>query len=80
MIKSAGQLLVCGMVSWDIVGRRENKKVQRTHPNLYVPHRFKNLRVRLAVSGSCSPHSVLVNEEGQAMTFGTFSQYNNYLY
>lgn len=70
IIKPANPLLMFGMVSWDLVGRRENKKLQRTHPNLYSPHRFKDIRVRLAVSGSCSPHSVVVNEDGQAMTFG----------
>lgn len=70
MIKPAGQLIIFGMVSWDIVARKESKKIQRTQPNLHVPHRFKDLKVRLAVSGCVSAHSVLVSEEGQAMTFG----------
>lgn len=70
MIKPAGQLVIFGMVSWDITGRKETKKVQRTHPNLYVPHRFKDLKVRLAVSGCVAAHSVLVSENGEVLTFG----------
>ncbi|GLV48659.1 uncharacterized protein CBL_06051 [Carabus blaptoides fortunei] len=70
MIKPAGQMIIFGQVSWDMTGKKETKKVQRTHPNLNTPHRFRDLRMRLVVSGCVAAHSVLVNEEGKAMTFG----------
>lgn len=72
MIKPAGQMIIFGQVSWDMTGKKETKKVQRTHPNLNTPHRFKDLRMRLAVSGCVAAHSVLVNEEGKALTFGKY--------
>lgn len=70
MIKPAGKFLIFGMVSWDITGRKETKKLQRTHPNINSPSRFKDLKVRLAVSGPVSAHSVIVLEDGTVMTFG----------
>lgn len=45
LIKPAGQLLLFGMVNWDIAGRKENKAGNRLHPNLYSPHRFTDLKV-----------------------------------
>lgn len=65
-------MIIFGQVSWDMTGKKETKKVQRTHPNLNTPHRFKDLRMRLAVSGCVAAHSVLVNEEGKALTFGKY--------
>ncbi|KAI4464569.1 protein rcc2 [Holotrichia oblita] len=70
LIKPAGQLFLFGMVNWDIAGRKENKSGNRLHPNLNSPHRFTDLKVRLAVSGCVSAHSVIVTEDGKAMTFG----------
>lgn len=70
LIKPAGQLLFFGCVNWDMVGRREPKAGQKVQPNLYVPHRFTDTKYRLAVSGCSSAHSVLVTEDGKAMTFG----------
>lgn len=46
LIKPAGQLLICGMVNWELVGRRENNKsVTRSMPNIYSPQRFTDLKV-----------------------------------
>lgn len=73
MIKPAGQLLICGQVWWDMVGKSKEPKnapKSKPQPNLFTPHRFTNLRVRLAVSGCTSAHSVLVTEEGKCYTFG----------
>lgn len=70
LTKPAGQLFMFGLVNWDITGRRENKGGQRLHPNITSPQRFTDYKVRLAVSGCVSAHSVLITEEGQAMSFG----------
>ncbi|CAH0557019.1 unnamed protein product [Brassicogethes aeneus] len=70
LIKPAGQLLIFGSVNWDSVGKRDPKAIQKVRPNLYIPHRFTEQKVRLAVSGCVSAHSVLVGEDGKAMTFG----------
>lgn len=51
LIKPAGQLLIFGMVSWEMVGRRENKSGQRIVPNIYTPQKFTNLKVRLVDFG-----------------------------
>lgn len=47
LIRPAGQLLICGMVNWDAVGRKDNKAGGKHIPNLCTPHRFTDLRVRL---------------------------------
>ncbi|XP_044736012.1 protein RCC2 homolog [Chrysoperla carnea] len=71
MIKPAGQLLICGLVSWELTGKLNAKKgPARVQPNLYIPHRFTDLRIRYAVSGCNAAHTVVVTEEGKAMTFG----------
>lgn len=47
LIKPAGQLLICGMVTWDLVGRKDKdlKGAGRMQPNIYTPQRFTDLRV-----------------------------------
>ncbi|KAJ0183990.1 hypothetical protein K1T71_000413 [Dendrolimus kikuchii] len=74
--KQPGRLLIAGMVSWDQVGKRDRKPGGMNHPNLYKFHRFTDRRYRLIISGCTSAHSVLVDENGQAYTFGrnTFGQ------
>nr|CAH7730683.1 unnamed protein product [Callosobruchus chinensis] len=69
MIKPAGQFIFFGNVNWDTMGKREVKG-QKVHPNVHVPHRFTDLRIRYVASGCVSVHCVVVNEQGQAMTFG----------
>lgn len=70
IIKPAGQLLIFGQVHWDNVGKREIKPTGKMYPNLYLPHIFTDLKVRLAVSGCVAAHSVIVTEDGKCMTFG----------
>lgn len=46
LIKPAGQLVIFGSVNWDTVGKREVKAGQKVRPNLYVPHKFTDHKVR----------------------------------
>jgi hypothetical protein len=52
-----------------------------TGRNLWSPHRFTPLngvRVRLVASGSNSVHSIIVTEEGRAMSLGkTWHSFSN---
>lgn len=69
--RDPGQLMVAGMVTWDLSGRRVQKDQQsKVRPNLYVFHRFTEEKYRLIVSGCSSAHSVLVNMDRKAMSFG----------
>ncbi|KAL0902086.1 hypothetical protein ABMA27_000039 [Loxostege sticticalis] len=68
--KSPGRLLISGMVSWDLVAKRDNNPTKRSHPNLYTFHKFTDRRYRLIVSGCSAGHSVLISDEGEAFTFG----------
>ncbi|XP_053624419.1 protein RCC2 [Plodia interpunctella] len=68
--KTPGSLLIAGLVSWDLVAKRENNPTKRTHPNLYTFHKFTDRKYRLIVSGCTAGHSILVSEEGDAYTFG----------
>lgn len=77
MDKEPGKLLIAGMVTWDLTGRRDNAKVNaKVRPNLWYFNRFTSEKYRLAVSGCASAHSVLVNMDRKALTFGRnqFSQ------
>lgn len=70
-----GVLLICGGVNWDLVGRKVPPKSVKnaclTPINLFVPHRMvPEIRVRLIATGCNSCHSILVTEEGRALTFG----------
>lgn len=39
--REPGKLMIAGMVTWDLTGRRDPKgKVTKIRPNLYVFHRF----------------------------------------
>ncbi|XP_072930881.1 protein RCC2 [Epargyreus clarus] len=68
--KTPGVLMIAGLVSWDLVAKRDNNPSKRSHPNLYTFHKFTDLKYRLIVSGCSSAHSVLVSEEGEVYTFG----------
>lgn len=70
--KTPGKLLIAGMVTWDLTGRRDNKKgkVIKVRPNLYTFHRFTDETYRLIYSGCASAHSVIVNMDRKALTFG----------
>lgn len=71
LIKPAGQLIVFGQVHWDNVGKKDNPAGGgKIHPNLYVPHTFTDLRVRLVTSGCVAGHAVIVAEDGKTYTVG----------
>ncbi|XP_038216215.1 protein RCC2 homolog [Zerene cesonia] len=74
--KTPGVLMIAGLVSWDLVAKRDNNPSKRTHPNLYTFHKFTDIKYRLIISGCSAGHSILVSEEGDAYTFGrnTFGQ------
>ncbi|EEB12098.1 conserved hypothetical protein [Pediculus humanus corporis] len=72
---NVGVLLICGGVNWDLAGRKVPPKSVKnaclTPINLYIPHRMvPEFRVRLVATGCNSAHSVIITEEGKAMTFG----------
>ncbi|KAL1513895.1 hypothetical protein ABEB36_003235 [Hypothenemus hampei] len=69
LLQPVGQLLFFGSLNWDVVGKRDIRGVKMV-PNLWVPHKFGDWKVRLAVSGCTAAHSVLVDEKGQTYTFG----------
>ncbi|XP_058454616.1 protein RCC2 homolog [Malaya genurostris] len=69
--KEPGQLLISGMITWDITGRKTGPKgITKIRPNLYSFHRFTSDMYRSAVSGCNSAHSVLINMERKVLTFG----------
>lgn len=46
MEKTPGQMLIAGMVTWDLIGKRDRKNVVKVRPNLYSFHRFTDEKVR----------------------------------
>lgn len=69
--KEPGKLLVAGMITWDMTGRKSTaKQVTKMRPNLYTFHRFTSEKYRSAVSGSSSAHSVLINMARKPLAFG----------
>lgn len=54
LVKPAGQLLIFGQVNWDTVGKRDNKGGGKIQPNIYVPHKFTNLKV-----SACGTYSLV---------------------
>lgn len=38
--KGPGKLLIAGMVSWEMTGKRDSKGVTKIRPNLFTFHRF----------------------------------------
>lgn len=43
--KTPGKLLIAGMVTWDLTGKRDRKNVVKVRPNLYNFHRFSDEKV-----------------------------------
>lgn len=69
--REPGKLLIAGMVTWDLVGRKADTKGGiKIRPNLWYFNRFTDQKYRLAVSGACSAHSILITMERKALTFG----------
>ncbi|KAK2148571.1 hypothetical protein LSH36_491g03051 [Paralvinella palmiformis] len=70
-----GRLLICGATNWDLVGRRQLPKGVKNlgGPNLWAPHTvgaMKEQSVRSIISGCCAAHSVVIDTEGQAYSWG----------
>ncbi|KAF9421700.1 hypothetical protein HW555_002381 [Spodoptera exigua] len=70
LYKTPGVLMIAGLVSWDLVARRDNNPTKRTHPNLYTFHKFTDRKYRFIASSCSAGHSVLVDEHGEVYTFG----------
>ncbi|XP_053697437.1 protein RCC2 homolog [Sabethes cyaneus] len=69
--KGPGRLLISGMVTWDMTGRKAGTKgTAKVRPNLYTFHRFTSDTYRSVVSGCCSAHSVLITTDMKALAFG----------
>ncbi|XP_055644647.1 protein RCC2 homolog [Toxorhynchites rutilus septentrionalis] len=69
--KEPGRLMIAGMITWDMTGRKAPAKgVTKIRPNLYTFQRFTSEMYRSAISGSSSAHSVLINMDRKALTFG----------
>ncbi|XP_033107649.1 protein RCC2-like isoform X2 [Anneissia japonica] len=76
----AGELLFCGGTNWDLTGRSQvpkHARVPGSSPiggrNLWSPHRLSALsgvRVKAVFSGPVACHTLLVTEEGKAMSWG----------
>lgn len=43
--KTPGVLMIAGLVSWDLVAKRDNNPSKKTHPNLYTFHKFTDRKV-----------------------------------
>lgn len=69
--KEPGKLLIAGMVTWDMTGRKAPAKgVTKIRPSLNSFHRFTSDTYRSAVSGCSSAHSVLITMDRKALAFG----------
>jgi len=77
--REPGHLVVAGMVTWDIVGKRADAKGGiKIRPNLWNFHRFTDEKYRRIVSGCASAHSVLINMDRKAMTLGESNEISNW--
>ncbi|XP_037959900.1 protein RCC2 homolog [Teleopsis dalmanni] len=70
MDKAPGQLLIAGMVTWDLTGKRDRKNVVKVRPNLFNFHRFTDEMYRHCASGPTSAHTILINMDRKAIAFG----------
>ncbi|XP_052759859.1 protein RCC2 homolog [Mya arenaria] len=71
----SGELLLCGMMNWDMTGRKSLPKGANSKgPNLWKPNRLAGItgevRVRTIVSSSMSAHNVIIDTAGKAYSFG----------
>ncbi|XP_023306324.2 protein RCC2 homolog [Lucilia cuprina] len=70
MEKTPGKMLIAGMVTWDLTGKRDRKNVVKVRPNLYNFHRFTDEKYRYVASGCAAAHTILINMDRKAMAFG----------
>uniref|UniRef100_W8C2G6 Protein RCC2 n=1 Tax=Ceratitis capitata TaxID=7213 RepID=W8C2G6_CERCA len=68
--KTPGKMLIAGMVTWDLTGKRDRKNVVKVRPNLYSFHRFSDDTYRYCATGPSSAHTLLINMERKALAFG----------
>lgn len=70
--KEPGYLLLAGMITWEMVARRDTgkPKLSKVRPNLTSFHRFTDEKYRLVTSSCSSAHTLLVNMDRKAMSFG----------
>lgn len=70
--REPGKLVIAGMVAWDFVGKKLDAKLKKlkTQPDLFVFHRFTDVKYRRVVSGPAAAHSVLITMDRKALTFG----------
>lgn len=69
--KEPGKLLIAGMVTWDMTGRKAPAKgVTKIRPTLNSFNRFSSETYRSAVSGCSAAHSVLITMDRKALAFG----------
>ncbi|KOB72699.1 Regulator of chromosome condensation (RCC1) repeat protein [Operophtera brumata] len=61
--------MIAGLVSWDLVAKRESNSSMRPHPNLYTFHKFTDRRYRFIASHCSAGHSVLISSTGEAYSF-----------
>lgn len=80
--RAPGHLVIAGVMTWDIVGQKPSdvKAGVKIRPNLWSFNRFTDEKYRLIRSGCASAHSVLVNMDRKAMTFGKSSKKFNLEY
>lgn len=45
--REPGKLMIAGMVTWELTGRRDTKGTVSVRPNLYTFHRFTDEKVRI---------------------------------
>lgn len=71
-----GRVVIFGSTNWDLTGRKElpksaGKNVQTSGKNLWGPHTWsEKTRIKKAVSSCTACHSIIITEDGRAMTFG----------
>lgn len=71
--REPGKLVMAGMVTWDVVGKRADAKPGvKIRPNLWNFHRFTDEKYRRVVSGCAAAHNVLISMDRKALTFGEF--------
>lgn len=48
-VRDGGKMIIAGMVTWDLTGKRDKKNVLKVRPNLYSFHRFTDDTVALLI-------------------------------
>ncbi|XP_002737524.1 protein RCC2-like [Saccoglossus kowalevskii] len=76
--KTSGDLLFCGGTNWDLIGRASLPKAAagvkpQGGRNLWGPHHITSIgkiRIRSVISGPTACHSIIITEDGKAMSWG----------